>query len=363
MMLTDTQRTVALSALTLLILLLMILWMAGAFQSKIKPGTLAGQSAYQGPTLTVERLSVPIVETAAGTIEAKQAGDIGAQVQARIKAIHVKAGDTVKAGDLLITLDDDTMAARTQQAKASINSLNARLGAAEAHYRRTQQLFAKEAATQADLDVAKGDYESLKSQKAAAQSQLKEAGHTLDFTHIRATYPARVIDRYAEPGEIAYPGKKLLTLYDPAVLRIEAYIRESVAVGLKLGQRLEAEVDALKLTLPATIAGIVPAAQPDARNVLIKLRLENRPGLYPGLFVRLRIPQGEEQAVAIPLNYVHQVGQLDVVWLVNNGQIERRFVRLGRPLADGYVKIVSGLSGGEQLVPPERVLPAVAHPK
>lgn len=361
MTLTDTQKTVALSALTLLILLLMILWMAGAFENKIEPGTLAGESAYQGPTLTVERLNVPIYETATGTIKAKHAGDIGAQIQARIKAIHVKAGDTVKAGDLLITLDDDTMAARSQQAKANIGALNARLSAAQAHYSRTRQLFVKEASTQADLDAANGDYESLKSQKAAAQSQLKEAGHTLDFSQIRATYPARVIDRHAEPGEIAYPGKKLLTLYDPAVLRIEAYIRESVAVGLQLGQILEAEVDALKLILPATIAEIVPAAHPDARNVLIKLRLEHRPGLYPGLFVRLRIPQGQEQAVAVPLNYVHQVGQLDVVWLVNNGQIERRFVRVGRPLPDGYVKIVSGLSGGEQLVPPESVLSAMGR--
>lgn len=360
-MTTSNLKTLALSAVTLLILLLMILWMAGAFHSKIEPETLPERSAYQGPTLTVERVTLPAFERATGTLEATQAGDISAQIQARIKAIHVKAGDTVKPGDLLVTLDDETIAARTAQARSNINALNARLAGAEAHYRRTQYLYTKESATRADLDAARSEYESLKAQKAAARSQLTEASSTQDYGRIRATFPARVIDRHAEPGEIAYPGRKLLTLYDPAALRIEASIRESVAVGLQAGQTLEADIEALKLTVPATIEEIVPAANPDARTFLIKMRIENRPGLYPGLFVRLRIPQGEEQVLAIPQSYVHRVGQLDVVWVLHNGQIERRFVRAGRPLPDGRIRIVSGLSGGERLVPPDKALSAMGR--
>lgn len=356
MTLPNNIKTLALSGVTLLILLLMILWMAGAFQSKIKPETLASGPAYQGPSLTVERVTVPVFEKATGTLESKQSGDISAQVQARIKAIHVKSGDSVKPGDLLITLDDEAIAARTAQARQNINALNARLAGAEAHYQRTRKLFAQESATQAALDAAKSDYESLKSQRAAAGSQLQEASSIQDFSIIRATFPARVIDRHAEPGEVAYPGKKLLTLYDPAALRVEAFIRESVAIGLQTGQSLEVSVEALKLTLPAIIEEIVPAANPGARNFLIKMRIDSRPGLYPGLFVRIRIPQGEEQLLSIPQDYVHQVGQLDVVWILNNGQIERRFVRLGRTLPDNRIKVVSGLSGGEQLVPPEHAL-------
>ncbi len=357
MILNHTQKKLALSASTLLILLLMILWMACAFQSKIQPDdTLASVTPYQGATLTVERTTLPVFETATGVVQAKQAGNISAQIQARIKAIYVKAGDRVKAGDLLITLDDDAITARTQQARANINALNAKLSAAGAHYRRTQQLYAKEAATQADFDAAKADYESLTSQQAAAQSQLKEAGHIQDFGRIKATYSARVIDRHAEPGEIASPGKKLLTLYDPAVLRIEAHIRESVAVGLKLGQTLTAEVESLSLSAPVTIDEIVPVAEPDAHNILIKMSIENPLGLHPGLFVQLRIPQGEGAIIAIPQNYLRKVGQLDMVWLVEAGQIVRRFVRSGRSLSDGRIEIVSGLAGGEQLVPPDKAI-------
>ncbi|MGR8979594.1 MAG: efflux RND transporter periplasmic adaptor subunit [Gammaproteobacteria bacterium] len=361
MTLTNNLKTLALSAVTLMILLLMILWMAGVFQSKIKPETLPGDSAYSGTTLNVERITVPAFEEVTGTLQAKQAGDISAQIQARIKAIHVKSGDTVKPGDLLISLDDQTVAARTAQARANINALDARLAGASAHYRRTQQLYDKDSATRADLDAARSDYESLKSQKAAARSQLSEASHIQDFGRIRATFPARVIDRHAEPGEVAYPGKKLLTLYDPAALRIEAYIRESVAVGLQTGQMLEADIEALNQTVPTTIEEIVPAANPDARNFLVKMRIDNRPGLYPGLFIRIRIPQGEEQALAIPQSYVRKVGQLEVVWILKNGHIERRFIRLGRPLPNGQVRIISGLADGEQLVPPEKALLSLGH--
>lgn len=92
-MTTSHLKTLALSALTLLILLLMILWMAGAFHSKIEPETLPELSAYQSPTLTVERVTLPAYEKATGTLEATQAGDISAQIQARIKAIHAHKAD------------------------------------------------------------------------------------------------------------------------------------------------------------------------------------------------------------------------------------------------------------------------------
>ncbi|GAB4256967.1 MAG: efflux RND transporter periplasmic adaptor subunit [Methylomicrobium sp.] len=356
MTLTNNTKTLTLSAITLSILLLMILWMAGAFQSKIKPETLPVQTDAIDSTLTAEWVSVPVFENATGTLEAKQAGDISAQVQARIQAIHVKSGDTVKPGDLLITLDDEAIAAKTRQARENINALSARLTGALAHYRRTQQLFAQESATRADLDAAKSDYESLKAQKAVAQSQLKEASHIQGFSHIRATYSARVIDRHAEPGEVAYPGKRLLTLYDPSALRIEAHIRESIAVDLQIGQTLEARIDALNLTIPAVIEEIVPSADPSSRNFLIKMRIETRSGLYPGMFIRIRIPRGEERILSIPQKYIHQVGQLDIIWIDENEHIERRFVRLGRALPDGKVKIVSGLSGGEKLINPEKLL-------
>lgn len=358
MILSNLFKTLVTSIVTLLVLLLMILWMAGAFDEKIEPGINATANQYSGPTLTLTPERIPLFEDVTATVQSGQTTDVAAQIQARIKAIHVKSGDRIKAGQVLITLDDQSLKARSAQAGGNLSAINARLQSAQSHFNRTQSLYAKESATLANLEMAKADYESLKAQLTSARQALNETQHVVDYSQIKATFAARVIDRYAEPGDIALPGKKLLAIYDPESLHFEAHVRESVAVGLKLGQVLEARIDTLDKTLPVTIAEIVPTAEPGARSVLIKTRAEQQAGLFPGMFARLRIPQGEEQVLLIPQNYLHQVGQLNVVWVVQDGQIVRRFVRLGQSYLDGRIKIIAGLKAGEQIILPKQVLSA-----
>lgn len=347
-------KTLVSSLATLLILLVMILWMAGFFENKIEPGLLPVKPDQSEEAYTVTLGQISLYEEVTGTVQSRQAADIAAQIQARIKAIHVKSGDLVKPGDLLVTLDDESLKARRGQAQANLNAVGARLNGAKAHYDRTRGLFAKESATQADYDRAKAEYQSLQSQFSAAQQQLAETRTVHDYGEIRATFPARVVDRFAEPGTIAQPGMKLLHVYDPSALRIDAYVRETIAVKLKVGETLTGELEALKTQVSAIIEEIVPAAHFGARSFLIKLSIEQQPGLLPGMFARIRIPLGTEQAIMLPQKYIRSVGQLDVVWIQEDGRINRRFVRLGSVL-DGKVKIIAGLSAGENVVRP--VLP------
>ncbi len=356
MILSNSFKTLVKSVVTLLLLLLIILWMAGAFEEKIGPGINASSTQYSGPTLTLIPESMLLFEDVTATVQSEQTTEVAAQIQARIKAIHIKSGDRVTVGQVLITLDDQNLKARRAQADGNLSAIGARLQRAQSHFNRTQNLYAKDSATLVDLEMAKADYESFKAQLTSAQQVLNAAQHRVDYSQIKATFAGRVIDRYAEPGDIALPGKKLLSIYDPKALRFEAHVRESVAVGLKLGQVLEARIDALDITLPVTISEIGPAADHGARSLLVKTRAEQQPGLFPGMFARLRIPQGEDQVLLIPQNYLHQVGQLDVVWVVQDGQIVRRFVRLGQSYPNGHIKIIAGLTAGEQIIPPKQAL-------
>jgi len=356
MILSNTFKTLMTSIVTLLVLLLMILWMAGAFEEKIEPLINPVDNQYSGPTLTLVSENIPLFEEVTASVQSGQTTQVAAQIQARIKAIYVKSGDNIKSGQLLISLYDQSLKAHSNQAAENLNVINARLLQAKSHFTRTQNLYAKESATLVDLEAAKADYESLRSQLLSARQAFNETQHVLDYSQIKATFAARVIDRYAEPGDIALPGKKLLSIYDPASLRFEAHVRESVAVGLKPGQVLEARIDTLDKTLPVTIAEIVPAADPGARSLLIKTHDEQQIGLFPGMFARLRIPQGEEQVLLIPQTYLHQVGQLDVVWVLQGGQPVRRFVRIGQAYPDGRIKIIAGLKSGEQIILLEQAL-------
>ena len=159
------------------------------------------------------------------TVRSKQTTHVAARILAPIKSIHVKAGDIVNKGDLLIELDNRNNRANVAQSKENINAIRARLIQAKSHYTRTKNLYSKESVTKAQLEQASASYNSLIAQIASAKQQLESSQTTSSYSQIKATFSARVIDRFAEPGDLASPGIKLLTLYDPSSLRIDANVR------------------------------------------------------------------------------------------------------------------------------------------
>jgi len=344
----------AVPLLTIAGLLLTIIWMAGAFDTKIKPGELKSGVSFKGKTYPLSTHFTALHEDVPATVRSKQTTHVAARILAPIKSIHVKAGDTVKKGDLLIELDNRNNRANVAQSRENTNAIKAQLIQAKSHYTRTKSLFSKESVTKAQLEQARANYQSLSAQLASAKQQLQSSQTTSSYSQIRASFSARVIDRFAEPGDLASPGIKLLTLYDPSSLRIDVNVRESIALTLKIGQQLEANIPAIHKTIQATIEEIVPAADPGARSFLIKAKIEHNGELLPGMFARIRIPTGKAEQLLIPSAFVKQIGQLDVVWVLENNLAVRRFIRVGETTGDTTL-VISGLSDGEKLISPEQV--------
>ncbi len=345
-------KAFTLPIITIFGLMLVILWMAGSFDDKIKPGENISNQSYQGESYTVQESLIQLNENIPATVRSKQTTQLASRILAVIKSIHVKAGDSVKKGDLLIELDNRNNRSNVAQSQENINSIRAQLVLAESHYKRSKSLYSKESVTKAQLELASANYNSLKAQLASAQQQLQSSQTTSSYSQIRAQFNSRVIDRFAEPGDLASPGMKLLTLYDPLALRIDANVRESLAFTLSIGQQLKTYVPALDKTLLATIEEIVPAADSGARSFLIKAKIEHSAKLLPGLFARIQIPSGQQQQIHIPSHYIKQMGQLDVVWVLEDNLPVRRFIRRGLQSGDS-VQVISGLSVGDQLIVPE----------
>ena len=179
--------------------------------------------------------------------------------------------------------------------------------------------------------------------------QKDEAQTALSYSKLTAPIAGRIVERLADPGDTTRPGEPLLRMYDPATLRLEASVRESVASKLAKGQSLVAEIDALKKRYPAVVDEIVPSADPGSRSFLVKVSLTDGAGLYPGMFGRLMIPIGQIEKVIIPLEAVTRVGQLDFVVVKTQHGAVRRYVRLGERSPDERVEIISGLAAGDQI--------------
>ena len=172
------------------------------------------------------------------------------------------------------------------------------------------------------------------------------------LSHSKLTSPiaGRIVERYADPGDTARPGVPVLRLYNPATLRLETSVRESVASKLKENQRLIAEIDALDKRYDGVVDEIVPSADPGSRTFLVKVSLTGDAGLYPGMFGRLLIPIGQIEKMYIPIAAVTQVGQLDFVIVKTAQGAVRRYVRLGPRGSDERVEVVSGLKAGEKVL-------------
>ena len=345
------MKKILLPLLAIVVLLIMVAWMAGVFVEKIEPGIDDTGQTDTSEAVRVEAAEVTIIEKVPASVEAAQATLISSRLLARIVAVEVRAGDNVKQGDLLLELENSDINAQVQQAEASIRANTARLNEARQNLERVKELQAGGVMSVADLDKAQANYDTLVADQAGAGQALEEAKTALGYTKILAPFDGRVVDRFAEPGDTAQPGTKLLALYNPLSLRVEAQVREVVALGLEVGQALQVEIPAMQKIVDAVIQERVPAADPGSRSFLVKAGVAFDKSLLPGMYARLLVPVGTGKKLLIPADRVVHVGQLDLVWVYQDGQSYRRFVRIGQLDQDGRVEILAGLAEGESVLP------------
>lgn len=344
-------RIIALLA-GLAFLALVMAWLAGVFTPTEPPGRVAPPAIeIAGTDHVVQAASEPLVERAPGTLRARDETSVSSRITARIVTMHARAGDAVEKGSVLITLDDRDLRARVDQARDQVDAVRARLEEARAAFDRAQSLFRDGAVSRAELDRTEAAFRALDADLARAQRGVEEAEAALSHAIIEAPISGRIVDRYAEPGDIATPGMMLLRLYDPASLRLEADVRESLAADLQRGAVLHAFIDSIGREFETTVEEIVPQSDPGSRSFLVKTALPPGEELYTGMFGRLLIPRGQAEKISIPRTAVQRVGQLEFVYVREDGAAVRRFIRTGSPDGDA-VRVVSGLSAGEVVIIP-----------
>ena len=333
-------------------LLLIIAWMAGAFRDKIEPGLTLLEPDSSDQALAVQREDIVVTEPVPAGIGARQATTISSRTLARITNITVRSGDTVVKGQLLLELERSDLESRLQQASEQVRSVSARLTEARQNLNRAEQLYEQSLVAAAVLDEARANHEALSADLATSRQAVKEAEVAISFTEIRSPIDGRVVERFAEPGDTASPGDKLLSLYNPLSMRIEASVRETLALPLELGQELEVEIPSIGSLLTARIEELVPAADRGSRSFMVKAQVDYTGQLLPGMYARMLVPAGTESLLLVPSDRVVSYGQLNIVWVILDGRTDRRFIRIGREVRPGMLEVISGLEENELILPP-----------
>lgn len=288
-----------------------------------------------------------------GVVQAVRQTAIAAQVAGAVVAVQVKAGDTVQAGQVLLRLDARAAEQTAAAGAAQVRAARAAQDAATRDFARQKQLFEKNYISQAALDRAEAQFKSTQAEAAAQLASAGAARTQSDFYVIKAPYAGVVAEVSVVLGDMAMPGRPLLTVYDPAALRVSAAIPQTVAARLAKDALPQVELPGAAPGRIAPLkAQLLPAVDPATHTQ--ELRLELPPALAavtPGMFARAWLPvaAGGDARLHVPAQAVVRRAELTGVYVVGaDGRPMLRQVRLGR--SDGErVEVLSGVSAGERV--------------
>lgn len=340
-----------------LLLIVVVAWLSGAFHAKTLPGRTEAASSSQTDTSIVaaELRDTPQYTTALGTVRAVHESSVGSRLMARVRKVHVTAGQTVSAGDVMVELDEADIQAAVKRMAANVQAAKARLAQAESELEKITSLAAQNAATQRELESARRVADVAKADLASAQHSEAETRSQLEHATIKAPMTGIVIDKRIEEGDLARPGQTLVVLYDPTRLQLVASVPETTAIGLNVDDEVGVEIDAIDLQCAARVSEIVPQASSSSRSFLVKVTGPCPPGVYSGMFARVLIPQGTRKQLLVPQAAVGRIGQVEMVVVSTSASAadprsERRYVQTGATTDDGMVEILTGLKAGEMVL-------------
>jgi len=310
-----------------------------------------------------------------GTVEARVQSKIGFKVSGILIDLRADVGDRVPKGAILARLDDREQSAQVARAKATVEQTEANLQKATASVEKAQANYANakyinerrqallkssntsiesaqtaqaaQDAALADVNLAKSDVLVAKAYIGDAKAQLLQQSTTLDFYTLTAPYDAMVTTRLKELGSALSAGEPVFTIIDPKTVWVLAYIDESKAGEIEVGDVAEI---ALRSRPAQRIAGRVARIQPESDRVNEERRIEIAFERIPDNFnlgeqaevyiTTVRLPH----ALLVPEGAIEGLGKnRGTIWTVEDGRLQRRDVMLGHRLLDGRYEITSGV--------------------
>jgi RND family efflux transporter MFP subunit len=337
---------------------------------------------------------------AVATVRSKTTSVLSSKVAGYILAIHVREGDRVQPGQLLMEIDNREAAVQLKKAQAGLREAQEMLqeteGTARAYesakvaaeadqtlaastFNRYQALLERKSVSQQEFDEAQArvraktaerdratdmlqSVQARKEQTLAridqARADVAQAQILVDYGRIHSPLRGVVTIKQAEVGALASPGTPLLTIEDYTHYRLEANVEEAMLGRIRMGEPVRVAIDALGVQERVGRVGeIQPAADPASRSSIVKIDLPENAGregavqiLRSGLFGKARFPIGKKQGITIPQRAIVERGQLLQVFVVDpKGRAYMRMIRTGKTFGD-RVEVLSGLNDGDRII-------------
>ena len=342
-----------------------------AVTAAMMAGCQSGESASpviqsaQARVVTSQKQQVSQNLRSTGTLHARETAILSAQVMGRIQQVLVSAGESVRAGQTLVVLDDAALRASANQAQAAVRAAQGQQAAAQTDANiaastlgRYQQLQAEKSVSPQEMDevarraeAASARLDAVRAQTEAARDQANGAAAMLSYTRLRAPFSGVVTARMADPGTMASPGMPLLQVDQAGSLQLQTTVDESAISAIHKGMKVQVTIDGAGPTaLTGTIAEINAAADFASHSFLVKIDLPSSSLLRSGMFATAEFPNGVRQAILIPRSAVVSRGSLQCAYVLDGrGIAQLRSITFGAAQGN-LVEVLSGISAGEKLV-------------
>jgi RND family efflux transporter MFP subunit len=320
---------------------------------------------------------------ASGYVVARRQATVSSKITGKVVAVGIEEGQRVEQGQVIARLDDTTQRAAATQARAQRAQADANLTAARVAfenakptYQRNELQYAKAVISAQTLDTAKAAYDAARTSLdvaaravAVADAAVAVAERNLEDTVVRAPFAGVVTVKAAQEGEMVSPNSAgggytrtgVGTIVDMDSLEVEVDVSENFINRVHPGQRVTAKLNAYPdWEIPAHVIAIIPTADRAKATVKVRIGFEAAdPRVLPEMGVRVAFLEGEAasapaqtssapRALVVPMAAIQSEGDVGVVYVVNDGAVERRSVKLGTKVAGGQI-VLSGLSSGARL--------------
>ncbi len=328
-----------------------------------------------------------------GTVIPYKEITVSAQVPGRITYLAGAEGHRAETGEVLVKIDDANVQAQRRAAISQISQAEAALRNSYMQYSRElysprvnsvtgfpgmgipatfDQFFTRGFSEvmgqsdsglerQADLYAQGVGVDQASSGLAAAQANLEAIDATLEDFQATAAFDGIIMRKHIEVGDTVQPGMPLIDYAFIDYLRIEADVPVRLAAGLSEGMLVPARLDSGGGAIEARVAQIYPAADPKRHTVTVKFDLPVGTSGGPGMYAEVTVPDASvptQGQTSLPMEALVWRGSLPAVFLLEGGKPSLRIVRVGYPLADGTISVISGLVGGETVIlsPPSSLI-------
>jgi RND family efflux transporter MFP subunit len=331
-------------------------------------------------TVRVVPAGRPAVLNASGYVTPRRRATIAAKITGRVNEVFAEEGMRVKVGQVLATLDDSDARARLLSAEAeqtataaTLADLRVNLANAERDRQRSEALWKDGAVSEQSVDQARTAVESLRARIALAEEQVRAAAarakvaeQDLENTVIRAPFAGLVVSKDAQRGEMVSPISAgggftrtgIATIVDMTSLEIEVDVNESSLARVTSDQPVQAVLDAYPdWKIPARVRTVIPTADRQKATVKVRVAFDRLdPRILPDMGVKVTFlgpePPADQARIpraVVPKAAIRNEGASQVVYVLRDGRLERRVVRLGQARGNEQ-DVIGQLADGEQVV-------------